>query len=577
MSSVSLLDKSRVEIKLGSYGVAAATAVSDPSILGCVQDYRRKASSRMQPLDRHDILKKMPTAEYNVSRKIDGEFTVLVFRNGEAFTMNPGGTVRIGIPWLDEASRLLSAAGVKDAMIAGELYVARNDRRARIHDVVTVARQPRTIEEVGTLRFAAFDILSLNGDASQRPFAETRKTIETLFAKGQMAHPVESRNVTEVAGISRLFEQWVDGEGAEGLVVRNDSAGLFKIKPSYTIDAVVIGFTESVDDRRGMMHDLLLALMRPEGTLQVLGRVGGGFTDDLRRDLLCDLKDMVVESEYAEVNSDHVAYQMVRPQWVIEISCLDIISQTTRGATVDRVVLDYQRGDSQRYNVVTRMPLATMISPQFVRRREDKSVTPQDIRIAQLTDVVDIPCADRDSRQMTLPASEILKREVYTKDLKGQTMVRKFLIWKTNKESGSDQFPAYVVHYTDFSPNRKDALQREIRVSSSLEQIESLFQGMKEANIKGGWQCVSTGPESGSGSSAPSAPADAVTAPPVAEEAKTPKKTRAKKAAAAATSDAAAAEESATLVAAGSVSESGGNDSETPPAPRKRTPRKKAE
>jgi hypothetical protein len=84
-----------------------------------------------------------------------------------------------------------------------------------------------------------------------------------------------------------------------------------------------------------------------------------------------------------------------------------------------------------------------------------------------------------------------LKREVYTKDLKGQTMVRKFLLWKTNKETASDEFPAYVVHYTDFSPNRKDALAREIRVSSSREQIESLFAGLKAENIKAGWQQIS--------------------------------------------------------------------------------------
>jgi hypothetical protein len=143
---------------------------------------------------------------------------------------------------------------------------------------------------------------------------------------------------------------------------------------------------------------------------------------------------------------------------------------------------------SRQYNVVTRLPLASVISPQFIRRREDKSVGPQDVRIAQVTDLVEVPGVDRDSRQMTLPASELLRREIFTKDLKGQTMVRKFLLWKTNKESSGDEFPAYVAHYTDFSPNRKDALAREIRVSSSRDQIEALFKGLKDENIKSGWQ-----------------------------------------------------------------------------------------
>ena len=58
--------------------------------------------------------------------------------------------------------------------------------------------------------------------------------------------------------------------------------------------------------------------------------------------MLSDLKDMVVESEFVEVNSDYVAYQMVRPEWVIEISCLDLISQTTRGGNVNRMVIDFE-------------------------------------------------------------------------------------------------------------------------------------------------------------------------------------------------------------------------------------------
>jgi hypothetical protein len=46
-----LVDKARVEIKLGNYGVAPATALSDAGLLMRVQEYRRLASSRMVPLD----------------------------------------------------------------------------------------------------------------------------------------------------------------------------------------------------------------------------------------------------------------------------------------------------------------------------------------------------------------------------------------------------------------------------------------------------------------------------------------------------------------------------------------------
>jgi hypothetical protein len=63
------------------------------------------------------------------------------------------------------------------------------------------------------------------------------------------------------------------------------------------------------------------------------------------------------------------------------------------------------------------------------------------------------------------------------------------VLWKTNKESEGG-YPGYVVHYTDFSPNRKTPLEREIRVSNSREQIEALWKGLEEENIVKGWNKI---------------------------------------------------------------------------------------
>jgi ATP dependent DNA ligase C terminal region/ATP dependent DNA ligase domain len=487
MSTAQLVDRGRMEIKLGSFAVGSATMLADSSILPTVQDYRRRVSGQMMPLDKPGIRERIPTAEYHVSRKVDGEFTVLVYRNGEVFTINPGGTVRMGMPWQEEARKQLAAASVTEAMIVGELYVENTERRPRVHDVVTVARQPQSLTDLERLRFAVFDIASRDGKQVTEPFTETWQTIQRWFGDGTLVHPVEAKYLKDPSEIVDLFEEWVEGQGAEGLVVRSDEAGTFKIKPRHTLDAVVVGFTESTDDRAGMVHDLLLAVMRPDGTLHILSRVGGGFSDELRRQMLSDLKDRIVESEYAEVNSDHVAYQMVRPDWIIEISCLDIISQNTRGGTINRMVLDFEKGDQPGYKVVRRLPLATIISPQFVRMREDKKAHPKDVSITQISDRVEVPQIDADAREFALPKTSMLRREVFTKQLKGETMVRKFVLLKTNKESISDEYPAYVIHYTDFSPNRKDALSREVLISNSVDQIEQLYNGLKEENIKKGW------------------------------------------------------------------------------------------
>lgn len=491
MSNQLLIDNRHLEQKFGTYRVGNAAQLTDLMLLSQVQDYKRLTSSRMIPLDRTEITKRVPAAEYYASRKLDGEFNCLVYRHGQALLINPGGTVRTGLPATDEAAKLLQAQGIDSAILVGELHSMSPDgKRERIHDVVRFARAPQSQAELDALHFSVFDILEQNAARPWANFSETWQEIDKLFGQGQRVQPVPTTVVKNSQEVEKLFQDVVDEKGGEGIVLRSDSAGLFKIKPRHTLDAVIIGFTESTGDRAGMMHDLLLAVRRKDDTFHVLCRVGGGFSEELRRSLLSDLKDLLVESEYAEVNSDHVAYQMVEPKLVVEISCLDLISQSTRGAPLSRMTVDWDE-PARTYRIVRRLPLVSVISPQFVRFREDKTIAYADIRIDQVAQIVDVPMWDRDAKQMTLPKSELMKREVFTKQLKGETMVRKLVMWKTNKEQASSDHPAYVVHYTDFSPNRAQPLAREVRVSHSPEQIELLYSELKEENIKKGWEAVS--------------------------------------------------------------------------------------
>ena len=131
----------------------------------------------------------------------------------------------------------------------------------------------------------------------------------------------------------------------------------------------------------------MLAVVRADGSFHIIGRVGGGFSDDERTQLLKQLEDHVVESEYAEVNSDRVAYRMIAPGIVFEISCLDIISTTSRGNTIDKMVLEWD-ADNSNWIGVRRLPLCSIISPQFVRIRDDKEADADDIHLKQLTDIV---------------------------------------------------------------------------------------------------------------------------------------------------------------------------------------------
>jgi len=159
--SEKILNLEKLDHKQGSYYTGKfADAVSDQDILRKARMRRRQLGRMTQALDYDTAKYRVPSADYQISRKIDGEFTCLVYQNGEVFTVNPGGTVRAGADFMVEAAEKLKAAGVKKALFGGELYVNRIDgKRPRVHDVVRVARAPSSEAEVSQLAMGIFNVI----------------------------------------------------------------------------------------------------------------------------------------------------------------------------------------------------------------------------------------------------------------------------------------------------------------------------------------------------------------------------------------------------------------------------------
>jgi ATP-dependent DNA ligase len=487
---MSFYNKDSMKVMAGGYLIGTDDALTDASLINTVRTRRRQHGQMMVALDKELVPRRMPKADYFISRKLDGEFTMLIYRDGEAVILNPGGTLRAGAPFMAEAAAALKKAGVKSALLGGELYVQRPDkRRARVHDVVRVARAPADAGEVGQLAMGFFNIYDLDGQDLSMDFAEVVKRLEEIFAGEKRAHAIETVRGEDTKAVLKQYDLWVEKEGEEGVVARSDQAGLFKVKPHHTLDLAVIGFTESINEREGLLHDMLLAVVREDGTFQLAGRVGGGFTEEQRAEYLTKLKGMVVESDFREVNSDRVAYQMVKPGLVAEIECLDLVSRTSRDNTIDRMVLEWSEKEN-KWDGVRSMPLCSILSPQFKRFRDDKQPNAQDVRMSQLSDLVEIPDINRAAEEIKLPPSKILKRAVATKEAKGSTMVRKVVLWKTNKEEQSRDYPAFVLHVTNYSANRKTPLELDLKVTSSLDQAEAMFTALKKELFVSGWKEV---------------------------------------------------------------------------------------
>ena len=81
---------------------------------------------------------------------------------------------------------------------------------------------------------------------------------------------------------------------------------------------------------------------------------------------------------------------------------------------------------------------------------------------------------------------------MWTKEAKGKTAVRKLVVWQTNKEDRVEGWPAWVVHFTDYSPDRKTPLERTVKTALTKAEAKGIADALVAENIKKGWEPAST-------------------------------------------------------------------------------------
>jgi hypothetical protein len=298
--------------------------------------------------------------------------------------------------------------------------------------------------------------------------------------KSEAVRPVGAQAASSVGDVTEIYNQWVGEEGAEGLVVHSEMPMVWKIKPRHTIDAAVVGFTLDGD----AVRDLLFAVRRQDGMFRIFAVGSSGLSDEQKTTLAERLVPMAVESRYFRTDSRGIAYRMVRPEIVMELSTGELVAEDSSGKPKKNVLVSF---DGTSWASAGNATGVTAVSLSIVRERDDKDALPENVRESQLSDIC--PFAEGDSTSKDLPKSTILKRRVFKKTSKDKVMLLKFLVWKTNKES-DPRWPAYVFHFTDYSSGRKDSLKRDIRISDSELQIMSIFDAFIADNVKKGWNEV---------------------------------------------------------------------------------------
>lgn len=235
--------------------------------------------------------------------KWDGVRTILFVEGGRVRAQSRNDLdVTAAFPELADVGKFL---GMTTCVLDGEVVALGDDGRpsfSRLQHRMHVAnqREAKRRSAADPVTFVAFDLLYIDGHViTDDTYDERRARLESLQLAGETFTTTETfRNVS-----GRDILDAATANGLEGVVAkRRDSPyrpgrrspDWVKVKSFRTQEVVIGGWTEGRGERDGSLGALLLGIPGEDG-LRYAGKVGTGFSDRARGDLLADLHRLAVK------------------------------------------------------------------------------------------------------------------------------------------------------------------------------------------------------------------------------------------------------------------------------------------
>ena len=480
----------------GSGMKAAIGALRDEALLETLQRYKRQVAKRYRVVEPDIIEQILPSEELFLSPKLDGELWFLLKKGDDIALAAYNGRVLMDIAPLKgvkehfarlresaSSSQRAEFANLNDFVVAGELIATMGNERPRSFHVGTSLNDPQG-EKV--LSFHAFDLVSENGeDRLGIPYEVRHQWLEKHL--GSLPDTSKIRVVLTERGdpklVAQRYREWVLGNRFEGVVVRSERGLTFKIKPTMTIDVVVVAFGERITGDVRQVRELQVGLFRDDGSIQLVGSIGNGLSEDDRARWHSKLVAIESKSVFRLANREGTLCRFVKPQIVVEMRVSDLLVSDAWDAPLRRMALSYD--EEKGYAAVAELRTAVPLHPVLLRERTDKKADATDVGMNQIAGHLDESGVDP-IRATAGASAEVIARAVFTKETKGLVAVRKYAVIRTNKE-GEGTHPPYVAFFSDFSPGRKEPLQAALRTGSSEADAQRHVDTWLVENVKKGW------------------------------------------------------------------------------------------
>ena len=223
--------------------------------------------------------------------------------------------------------------GGHKAILDGEIVVMREGRPSfmglqdREHASSPFTIRLRSKESPAT--YVVFDVLYLDGkELLSLPLMERKEVLRTLVRTSDRVTLSDY-----IEGQGRVYYAAILERGLEGIIAKRKGSRYalgrrtrdwLKVKKRETIDAVVCGLTEGEGVREDTFGSLILGVYDGPA-MRYIGRVGTGFSDELRRDLLRRCEALRGERLFAsEPDMTEPVKLWMRPGLVVEARFLEL-------------------------------------------------------------------------------------------------------------------------------------------------------------------------------------------------------------------------------------------------------------